>query len=472
MDKKIINISRDIRSAKLLDENIPMLFNFLADQYHAYAAVKLVMHYETFYEIYLEEQDSWSSEAVEIATQINKIIKLNILSGSQGTEAQESILLADELRNSIMKRMSILTQYTDIFQIYEYVLNRIEYRFKEECITSGDDEFAKEVLRFIFDTEDNFIVNEKIKEIIGQLPIRMTKQKYFDLVKDSILLYNGADQSSLYTYLYLLRTSAMLDQNGDMETYYKDLWQYKTYLSGLAYKDLTEADFTEAERILKLATEVLNREVTIYYSLQEIINEVYALLLCEPYAGMAQNNNPDREKAIIAILNGINQSFEQMQGLDIDTELIDKFSVIEGVQEELVENISLLEDVLHEVDKNHRGLAESMMLDKLLNVLLRTKDLLSNSLFIDWKDETSDKTATEDEVRAEADKLINDLSVLFSGQDRTVSRAVMANTLNKIPVFFKDHKEVMDYVRYALEKCTDIYEKTACMEIINVIISE
>jgi len=48
----------------------------------------------------------------------------------------------------------------------------------------------------------------------------------------------------------------------------------------------------------------------------------------------------------------------------------------------------------------------------------------------------------------------------------------MANTMNKLPVFFKDHKEVMDYVRYSLERCSDIHEKIACIEIIRDIMSE
>ena len=43
----------------------------------------------------------------------------------------------------------------------------------------------------------------------------------------------------------------------------------------------------------------------------------------------------------------------------------------------------------------------------------------------------------------------------------------MANTLNKLPVFFKNHSEVMDYVLYSLNKCSDLAEKYACIEIIN-----
>ncbi|HBY72917.1 MAG TPA: hypothetical protein DEG06_11815, partial [Lachnospiraceae bacterium] len=83
----------------------------------------------------------------------------------------------DELRKEIMKRMNYLSIYLDIFQIYEYVFNRTEYRFKQdEIMIVENDDFARKILRYIFDTEDNVVINAKIMETIGQLPVRITKQ--------------------------------------------------------------------------------------------------------------------------------------------------------------------------------------------------------------------------------------------------------------------------------------------------------
>ena len=48
-----------------------------------------------------------------------------------------------------------------------------------------DEEYTKDVC-FIFNSEDNLQINEMIKEIIRQLPIRITKQKYFDYLEDSL----------------------------------------------------------------------------------------------------------------------------------------------------------------------------------------------------------------------------------------------------------------------------------------------
>jgi hypothetical protein len=110
------------------------------------------------------------------------------------------------------------------------------------------------------------------------------------------------------------------------------------------------------------------------------------------------------------------------------------------------------------------------MLDQLLQVLLRSQNLLSNSLFINLEEESkTEEVVDEERIERERNALEEDLTGLFDSSDRMISRAVMANTMNKMPVFFADHKEVMDYVRYSLDRCADQYEKAACFEIISEI---
>jgi hypothetical protein len=112
-----------------------------------------------------------------------------------------------------------------------------------------------------------------------------------------------------------------------------------------------------------------------------------------------------------------------------------------------------------------------MMLEQLLQILLLSQKLLSGSLFIELE-EQEERTVEEDTVEREKAALTEELALLFDGQDRMISRAVIANTINKMPVFFKDHTEVMNYVRYSLERCSDTFEKAACVEIINAIMAE
>ena len=82
--------------------------------------------------------------------------------------------------------MEAITRYVDLFELYEYALNRVEYRFKEMDRVEDDEAFARKVLRYIFESDDNSVINNRIKEIISQLPVRITKEKYYDFMRSGI----------------------------------------------------------------------------------------------------------------------------------------------------------------------------------------------------------------------------------------------------------------------------------------------
>ncbi len=474
MDKRIRHISKEIEVGRLLEQNIPQLLNYMAEDYQIMAEVRLAMHYFTFYEAYYDDENTWSQDIQTVISKINDIISNFILKSQSGDGREEAIRQIDNIRKDIMKRMGALTAYTDLFQNYEYVLNRLEYRFKEGIKEIDDDtEFSKEILRYIFDSEDNFVINEKIKEILGQLPIRMTKQKYFDILKESLNAYLGNDTEALDTYLYMLKTSAMLYQEEEMETFYPRLWEKKEHLSHLDYKDITKENYEKALNMLHAATLTLETETSVYISLQEIINEIYVILLCIPYSGMVDCIDRKTTEAAISIIGDINKAFLEKEKVELPSELTQKFVDLEGVQEELSIDIDVMENALYDIGHNHNNMVQSLMLSQFMQVIVCAQKLLSNSLFIDLEIKAAaDLVVDEDRIKKEMDALEKELQNLFSSHDKMIGRAVMANTLNKMPVFFTSHKEVMDYVIYSLERCADRYEKVACYEIINGIMSE
>lgn len=472
MDNNIKQICKNIRSGRLLEENIPMFFNRLADSYFIYAGLQLAMNYYTFYEEYCDDEELWSKDAREKAAKINVFINDNVLQFKSGSEHEEAVCNIDSMRNENMKRIDILAAYTDVFQIYEYVLNRIEYKYKDSTYTLDDEEFARDILRYIFSTEDNFTINEKIKDIIGQLPVRMTKQKYFDLLGQSIHAYKGADRDSLDNYLYMIKTSAMLHQNEDMDTNYPLLSKKKEHLSRLQFKNLSFDDYNKAFNTLKSATLSLETETSLFIGMQEIINSLYIILICYPYAGMSSSGLYKAWNSVIDIISIVNKQFIEDKKEDISEEITVKLFEIEGVQEEILYDLTILEDALYDVSINHTKITESLMLDQLMQVLIRSQKLNSNSMFINLNMQKSEEKVDEAIIDKEITDIKEQLTIAFDGLDRMVCRAVMANTINKMPVFFANRSEVMDYVRYTLDHCSDIYEKTASFEIINNIMSD
>lgn len=472
MDNELKQICKNIRRGKRLEENIPGLLNRLADIYFVYAGLQLAMNYYTLYESFCDEEELWSRDAVDRAKELNSFIKDKLFDFKSGPEQEKAVYTIDSLRKDNMKRMDVLTTYTDIFQIYEYVLNRIEYRFKENPYNIDDEEFAREILRYVFDTEDNFIINEKIKEIIGQLPVRMTRQKYFDLLWQSIRAYKGAERDSFDTFLYMIRTSAMLHENEDMDKCYPELGEKKRHLEKLQFKNLSFEEFNQAYSMLKSAISVLEKETTLFITLQEIINALYIILICYPYAGMSQ---PDDQKAwdsALEIISKVNERFVKGEKEDISEEVSGRLSEIEGIQEEISYDLTILEDALYTVGTNHKNLTQSLMLERLMEVLARSQKLNSDSIFIDLDLIYAEEKVDEALINKEASWLKEQLSAVFDSLDRMVCRAIMANTINKMPVFFSNRTEVMEYVRYTIEHCFDIHEKAASYEIINKIMAE
>ena len=123
--------------------------------------------------------------------------------------------------------MELLSSYVDTFEVYEYAINRVEYRFKDLEELEDDEEFAREVLRYIFEEEDNVIINDRIKDIIGQLPVRIAKKKYFDYIMGSLGELVGAQRDIFESYIYMIRSRAMLDITEEKKDMFPSLWEKK-----------------------------------------------------------------------------------------------------------------------------------------------------------------------------------------------------------------------------------------------------
>lgn len=472
MDKQMRMIDKEIRNGKNLDVNIPKMFNYIADYYYNYSSVNLTMNYYSFYEFYLDEGNKWSKESKEILASVNNIIYNNVLQNKE-FDRQRAVKNIDGIRNLVMRHMNQLSAYTDIFNLYEYALNRIEYKFKDDSGLYVDDEdFTREILRYIFDTEESNIINAKILDVISQLPVRMTKQKFFEHVRESFNNYRGAKRSSLNTYLYMLRTTAMIYPVEGMETDYKKLWDQKETYRNLKFNEMTKDEYEVARKTLDELVVFLSIESRIYYDLMEIINHVYAMILCSSYIGIEENGTIIPKAAINTILTGINTLFRLKKSKEVPEDIEAKLGELEGVQENIYYELTVANEAIEELAYNHGELIKSLMVKSNLNTLLLTKKLQSESIFIDLDDEPNDNTLDDNMILMEMDKLEEDLSKLFSKSDRMIVRGIMANILGTMPVFFDTHTQVMEYVRYSLVRCTDPYEKAACVEVIREIMTK
>lgn len=466
MNKSTKDICMGIKSGKNLEVYIPKYFNCLATVYDQIAELQFTMNYYTLYESYTELSSTYLEEVDSSINELNAIVKDYFSCNFSGDMMESCIIRLDKVRNLIINKMNIITSYVDVFLIYEYVLNRVEHRFDDKLTDTPIEELIEKIKHYIFDTDDQVIINEKIKEIIEQLPIRMTKTKFFDILHDSFTLYKNAECSSFDSYLYMIKTSAMLHNPRGMETEYPNLHSFKAELETVDFKTIAQEEYKNLSVKLEENAAFLNTLSDFYLGMMEVMNPLYALILTSPYAYMDGNEATYDKQVLKNISQVVNDYFNtsNKKGLPLDIE--DQLYYTEGKQELLLDEISQYETVFYEIKNNNSQIIDSLMLRPLFQCLDTSQILLGNSLFVELNQEENNNLLSENEIKQKEQELFTQFTDLFEKCSKPVERAIIANTISKVPMLFHTSTEVMDYVNYSLNQCKDLAEKKACVSIL------
>lgn len=475
MSTEIRECVKGIVRGRNLDELLPEYVSRSMEIHDSHARLELMMEYYLFYEMVSEGINPYLDTADETVGKLHRIIHTLFHSsqGQQGEyEKQEQELLV--LRREVIEKMQVLTAYVDCFVVYEYILNRVQYRFEKQEETDEDSAFVQDVLNFIFSTKDNMAVNDNIRTVLGQLPMRMARSRYFDIVRGSIMAYKDSDRSSLEGHLYMFQTNAMLYHTDAMEKYFTEFVPVLKELSELDYEKMNQETYQIYEEKIRVNASRLNDISDLYMLLGKLINSVYSLVLAAPY-----QEETGRIPAADTVICGINDLFLQQEsdiwkhdGDVLKTEeekllwLGNYLPEIEGKQERIYEAMEVVDAVLEETEKTHASMLQSLDLEDAFDRLGKLMKLSSGSTFVELEQGGEEEMLTQSEVEQAADELIARLKEMFRGQSRMVRRAIMANTLEKLPVFFNTPQEVADYISQSVSLCDDSAEKYASKQLI------
>lgn len=467
----IKDVMKEINTNKNLEANLPSYYNEMMTIHNSYAYIAMTFHYYTFEEMLLENDYSKINGFEEAVHEVSNIIKETLQSMNEIKIQQKNIETLDNLRKSIIKKMKVLTAYTDVFQVYEYILNRMELRFGTECAKVDDEQVANEIMQYIFSDQDMANVNVRISDVIGQLPVRMTKSRFLDLIRDTLSIYKGSDKSAVDTYLYMLRTSAMLDRPEGIESEFPTITRLCEVFETAEFKELDQNGYEHLKATLEDATELLELTAGAYYTLQEVINDLYTILLTTPYANM-QGTTEAFVKDVFRcqeVIRELNELYFTSDVKEIPEELAMKLISFEGRQETLVEMKGALESIFYDVKLNHSVLIQSLMLEKICNNIELSLKLQSNSIFVELDREAYQGEADEVFIKRTEKELIEEFQTFFQNHPQVVCRAVMAGALSKMPVFFNNQDEVKAYITSSLNNCRDLSEKITSIQLIREI---
>lgn len=479
MNSKIRECINQINKAQNARELLPNYVEQSMRLHGQYARIRMMMEYYIFYEIVSEGINPYIPSVQDMIEHLNRMA-MQVFT-EKYTEEKAGKWRAEllSMRQDIMDRMQVLTAYVDCFVVYEYILNRLQYRFEKQEVLPADTEFAQEVMNFIFSSKDTMTINDNLRLVLGQLPMRMTRKHYFDLIRDSISVYKGSDISSLEGFLYMFRTSAMLYRDANQDKYFTE---FKTVL-----EELEQVDFEHIDRDLyQIYAEKIHINASkltdlsdLYMQIGQLLNELYAIVLTMP-----RQTEEDAMRAADLVIRGLLELFTQEEsswpghspwseaeealGTEEDKMawLGEHLTFAEGRQEELMDVLNIVEAALDEIRESRKEEIESAGLQQDFEHLYQLSMLNSSSVFAVLEEPEESGQVTAEIAEAEAESLITELKEMFQGQNRMLRRAIMAGTVEKLPTFFSSAQEVADYMMHSLNQCDDAAEKYASKQLI------
>ncbi len=322
---------------------------------------------------------------------------------------------------------------------------------------------------YIYAVNDNPVINERIKEVIGQLPIRMTKAKFFEYVSNSFDLYKKADEEALEGFIYMLRSCSMLDKPEGMEEYFVSYKALAEDLSRVDYDHLTAEEFQTISERLENAAEEIRMVIDLYLSIQEVVNDLYIVALVTP-------NLPEKKSSVISnlkmILSSLNELFLEGAVKTIPDELTGRLAMTEGHQESLLTECNVLEANYDEVIASGQEVIEQEGKKELFAIFPVIARLMSSSVFAELNEEEVSVPVTAESLSKAKDTMIAAYTELFKENKRQVNRAVMAASFSKMPVVFNTAQDLVNYMEQSLLQCRDEIERKAAMNILDSIMAE
>lgn len=442
----------EIHKGKNLSANLNRYRDMAVPVYNEYASLELTFSAYTMLQEIEEEKRELAAREGDSVERLLAVLR--DMSGER-PDYVEIISRVRKLREEITGRMDLFTAYTDRLIVYEYVMNRMEFSFQPEkevsrTLAAMDEElFLNRFLAWIFADRDQSVVRDKLRLAISQIPVHVTKAKLFERIRGALTLYTGGDKSSLEDFLYMIRTSAMLYQPARYVGEYRELEEVLREFGETDFSALDEKRYGELAESLERGARYAHGITDFYYTLQKVVNAIYALCLSMPYGGS--------ESKLILACKSI---WRCLAGREYRDEML---VPLEGRIESYVEKTSYLEAVLFEIKSSYKEETDRMGLTPFFEDFSLVANLLSDSLFIDLDRLQEAGTADAATVRKCTEKLLDELSGRLSGMPRPVRQAVTGQILEKLPLPFERAKDVEKYIRVNLLGCQNKAEKLVVM---------
>lgn len=460
---EIGKIVRQLQKKKNLDVNLTQYITTMYTDTYRLSSIRLTLNYPTFYELYRDKQSlleipdclqDLCARYVQIAEKV-----------ADGHVDEQAVLLQQitQLREDSTKIMQVLSTFTDRFSIYEYVMNRVEYKFREDKNENLDMEvFRRKLIAYITADKDGNASRMRMTEVIEQLPMRMSRLRFFQVLQNGLSVYKGSQLQSLEDVVDTIRTCAMLDEPEGFHTYFPGLDSILTCMAQGDYgSDMSEESFHEIRSNMTVGLNALNAYMDIALLLQELINDTNVVILSLPHVyGTVPEEALSRKvlHSLSALAQGGWSALEETFFADYD-ELL-------GKQEECYAAFHEGEGALQDLMDMYARQIEEKQMKHSYQELQGIARLLSGSLFAELQANEDERIAEGKDVDAHYEELASQLRGAFKQRPRNINRAVMAKIITHLPPFITRYDDLESYIETSLMGCQDKNERAACVEIL------
>lgn len=460
--KNLSYIAGEITKGKNLAENLLKYSNGMSSMYNGLGFIKMSMNYYTVLDIARDLKDD--SGLLQMIDKVNELVEKYIVDDKSDDYAAFEEL--NSFREQIIEIMEVITAYVDRLRIYEHVLNRVEYRFTEDKLDYDyyNTYMTNDIMHYILSDKDNVVINGKISEMVGQLPVRMLKDRFYEHIRDAFTLYHGARKDSIDDFFYTLSTSAMLSSEAGFDRF-PDVYDIYKTLAAADYKNIDKDEFVRLKGALDIATEKMTDYADVYVLLAQVVNDALTVVL-------TRANTLDRIEEIQIAKNVIERTRQGYISGDRFEDISEEFSAFEGKQERILQVVSSGDYAVEYCLGNFTDELENQGLLSAYNSLSKTLKLQSGSDFVKLDNPVFDDIPDDSYADNTAEKLIIELDESFKNMDVMVKRAVMAAVLSSLPVFFNNTEEIQGYINNSLMQCNDEAEQKAVVELVKMMISD
>lgn len=454
-----MNINRLIKELKKgnnPEKNLSSYSQLLLAEQQRLAYGKLLLSYTENYDMLAKEEEGPAAHGLKIVTGL-----LRTLCGGE-MDFEQAVSSLDDCRNQMITRMRVLETYVHFLEVYEYIFNRLEYKFKLPDDIPSTEMMIQDAINYISVSGDAQEVNSNIQDVLSELPVRLTTTKFLDLLRQSCLCYEGARSDMADAFFESVKRCAHMPALKELDPSWSGLYDVCVQLEKT---DLAAVDHSLCQELSEKITgcgRVLAEYLSNTLDLLDLINQLYIVLITTPYIVAPLSEIGRIKKLFAAYLKSVDGG----NILDIDEDLLGGLSGIVENQQLYVGEAMLLEDVLPQVCQIYSADIEAMMLSGIFGVLQTAERLGGADPGADLKKKSAYHVAERGDIEAGIADLEAAYKETFRSVPQQIRRAVISKTFDRVPVPFDSMDAVCAYIRSSFESCSELYERVACSQLI------